>query len=339
MDSKTEQQYWAAKKAVALADRSQVGRISMAGADCLDLLHRLSSQDLLKLQPGQGARTVLTSDKGRIVDLVTVLRLGDRLLLLTSPEQQHDALAWLDRYTFSEDSVATDVTPGTGLLALLGPRAPELLRTVSGLDVTPLPKYSHVAAAIKDVPVVLTRGAEPCDGVQVLVLEKDRVAEVRDALTAAGAPLGIAAVGHGVYDILRIEAGLGVYGKELGEQYNPLEAQLRDSISFHKGCYIGQEVIARLDTYEKVQKLLVGLVLPPGGVSPTGTKLLADRKDVGLVTSATHSPAMGRPIALAYVAMKHTRAGTRLSVEGLDSDTAEVVDLPFATAATASTKA
>lgn len=339
MDAKTEKQYWAAHKGLALADRSQVGRVSMVGADCLDLLHRLSTQDLIKLQPGEGARTVLTSDKGRIVDLITVYRLQERLLLLTSPERQQDTMTWLDRYTFSEDSVVLDVTPSTGLLALLGPKAPELLRTAAGADVAHLPKYGHVTATIRSVPVVLARGAEPCEGIQVLVLDGERKAEVRDALIAAGAPLGIEAVGQGAYDILRIEAGLGAYGKEYGEQYNPLEAQLRDSISFHKGCYIGQEVIARLDTYEKVQKLLVGLVLPLGGIPPAGTKLQADGKEAGLITSATFSPALGRPIAIAYVSMKQAKGGTQLSVDGLDGGTAEVVGLPFTGAIAASTSA
>ena len=336
LDPRTEQQYWAAHKNAAVVDRSDLGRIAMVGRDCLDLLHRLSTQDLLHVQSGQGTRTVLTSDKGRILDVLTVYRMVDRLILLTSPDRQADTLAWLDRYTFSEDSAASDLTPNTGLLAVLGPKAVDVAERAAGQSVAGLEKYEHVESQIAGVPVTIARAHEPLDGLQVLVHDRERLAEVMEALLTVGAPLGVQRIGPAAYEVLRIEAGIGAYGRELGEQYNPLEAQLRDSISFRKGCYIGQEVIARLDSYQKVQKLQMGLLLPPGEVPSTGTKLIAEGKEVGLVTSATVSPALGRPIALAYVAFKAAKAGMSLALEtSPESHAAQVVDLPFTEVAAA----
>ena len=112
--------YRAAREAIGLA-QLRLGRVKMTGADCLDLLHRLSTQDLAKLSPGHVAGTVLTSDKGRIVDLVTVVAMPDQLLLLTSPDNQQQVVQWLDKYTITEDSQLIDVTAESGLLAVFGP--------------------------------------------------------------------------------------------------------------------------------------------------------------------------------------------------------------------------
>ena len=333
LDTKTKQQYWAARRHAGLMEHSHRGLVSMVGRDCLDLLHRLSTQDLLKLQPGEGARTVLASDKGRIIDVLTVYRLADRLLLITSPERQADTLAWLDRYTFSEDSAATDVTASTGLLTLLGPKAVSLAQEVLGKGLAPAGKLGHLQGEIGGVPVTLAHGHEPLSGLYIFVRDHSQLPAVSEALRVAGGALGLERVGPAVYDILRIEAGMGVYGREYGEQYNPLEAQLRDSISFHKGCYIGQEVIARLDSYQKVQKLLMGVLLPSGDVPPAGTRLVADGKDAGAVTSATVSPLLGRPIGLAYIAIKFAQPGTSLQYpSGGGLAAATVVDLPFTSA-------
>jgi len=328
LDVATLEQYWAARRAAAVADPSDVGRVEMAGADALDLLHRLSTQDLRGLRAGQGAGTVLTSEKGRIIDLLTVYHLGERLLLLTSPGNQGAVIQWLERYTITEDSRARDVTGETGLLALLGPRAEALAAAATGQSLASLRPFHHVQSVVGAAPVVLARAAqEPGDGYHVVVLRAGDLPGVKGALLEHGEALGARSIGRAAYHVLRVEAGIPAFGPELGEQYNPLEAQLRPYISFAKGCYIGQEVVARLDTYQKVQKLLAGLLLPPGELPPPGTRLRAAGKDTGFVTSSALSPALGRPIALAYVSARHAGPGTRLSLES--GAEAEVAALPF----------
>ena len=115
--------------------------------------------------------------------------------------------------------------------------------------------------------------------------------------------------------MLRIEAGIPAPGHELTEQWNPLEAELRSAISFTKGCYTGQEVVARLNTYKKVQRTLRGLRLAGDEIPPPGSRLLAAGAEAGLVTSAAFSPALGAPIALAYVALETSAPGTAVEVE------------------------
>ena len=137
-----ERQYWAASRGIGLADLSDGGRLLMKGSDSLDLLHRLTTQDLLALQPGQGATTVLTSDKGRIVDLVTCYLFPDHLLLLTSPGNSQAVLEWIDKYTIIEDAETTDVTDSTGLLRFFGPNAGRLAQRLISEEAEELPRPS-----------------------------------------------------------------------------------------------------------------------------------------------------------------------------------------------------
>jgi folate-binding protein YgfZ len=296
----------------------------MRGDDALDLLQRLSTQDLHALQPGEGAGTVLTSPKGRIIDLLGVLRFEEHLLLLTSPGRQSEVMEWIDRYTIIEDSELEDITERTHLFGLIGPRAREIAVTAVEEAQTPEPGH-HVAALVAGQRVSLVRpGPLGADGLFVLVEEASDPEAVRGALLDAGAE----AVSPEAYEALRVEMGQPAYGKELDERFNPLEAELRDFISFAKGCYIGQEVVARLDTYDKVQRRLMGL-MPQGDAPEPGARLEVDGKEAGTVTSVVYSPGLGRQIALGYVRKRHAEPGTRLTVTGGGESEVEVAELPF----------
>lgn len=295
----------------------------MTGADSLDLLHRLSTQDLRHVAPGQGAQTVLASDKGRIVDLLTVYRFPEHLLLVTAPGNQGAVLAYLDKYTISEDSQAADVTAATAMLALVGPEAEAVLGKAAGRMVAGMALHQHAQATVRGREVTLARAALPAGGGYVVLCGSDALAAVRDALLTGGAM----EIGAAAYEALRIEAGIPAFGAELGEEHNPLEAGLESCISFSKGCYIGQEVIARLDTYQKVQRRLVALRLPAGPAPAAGTPLLHEGAIVGGVTSSAQAPGQVAPVAMAYVRTKWAAAGTRLTAAGTE---VEVVERPVA---------
>jgi folate-binding protein YgfZ len=145
-------------------------------------------------------------------------------------------------------------------------------------------------------------------------------------IIAEGVHLGLRAAGAETEEILRIEAGLPASGHELSDRFNPLEAELRHAISFTKGCYTGQEVVARLNTYDKVQRALRGLALTGGLVPPPGSRVLDAGKEVGRVTSAVHSPARGAPLVLAYLEIEHGEPGTRLGIEVESQATATMVE-------------
>ena len=141
-------EYLAGTAAAAVHDSSYMGRLKATGEDVLDLLHRLSTNDLLSLQPGQGAPTVLTTDRGRVLDLITLLNLGDYVLILTSPGATDKVVQWIEKYTIVDDVTLEDVTDATAMLSVMGPDAHTCLSKVVSLDVASLAPHHSAQATV-----------------------------------------------------------------------------------------------------------------------------------------------------------------------------------------------
>jgi folate-binding protein YgfZ len=313
--------YEALNSGAGLADRSHVGRLSFSGEDALDLLNRLSTNDLLALEVGQAAYTVLTSPKGRIVDLLYVLRRDADNLVFTAPETRQKVVDWIDFYTFAEDVEARDLTGETVMLSLSGPRAAGVLEELAEGAPIPAAAGQHAAVRLDGVCVTIVRsdflGGEGYD----LILPAEAGQSVWSNLCDAGA----SPVSDEAYEAVRVERGVPVFGRELGESYNPLEAGLLDYVSFTKGCYVGQEVVTRLNTYQKVQKRLTGFVLD--GPAPQGAKVMLDGKQAGVITSVAVSPGRDQRVGLGYVKRSLPEHGTVLEVDG-SSVTVHVTPVP-----------
>jgi hypothetical protein len=314
----------AALDASALVDRSSLARILATGADALDLLHRLSTGDLKGLRPGEGKPTVLTSPKGRIVERLFVHHLGaEGLLLVGGPGSASRVRAHVGRYTLREDVALTDMTDASTQFAIVGPGGRDAA-AAAGLPA--VPPWGSVAGALAGVPVqVLGEDGLSSEGLSVVLPSMTAAAAweelARAVDTAGGRPAGDAAA-----EAWRVLRGLPATGLELTEDHNPLEAGLRDAVSFSKGCYVGQEVVARLDTYDKVARSLFGFVLPMGTIPPAaGTPVLLGEHVVGTVTSALVPPGRRAPVAIAYV-KRDVPAGAAL---GIGEATSVPLALPF----------
>ena len=317
-------EYRAATEAVAVHDASYVGRLKATGRDVLDLLNRMSTNQVLSLQPGQGAPTILTTDRGRILDLIAVVNTGDYILLITSPGNQQRIIDWLDKYTIMEDVAVQDVTSSATLLSVLGPGSQAALEAISGVALGEVSAYHTVTVAIGGQEVRLIR--RPLGGLPSfdLLVSPDGAPGVWQALVESGAtPMGVEAM-----DAVRVRYGVPYYGREMGEAFNPLEAGLIGSIDFAKGCYIGQEVIARLDTYHKVQRALVTLRFAPDAQVAEGMNLRRGEQRVGVVTSVARIPKTGEVIGLGYVRAEAAAVGARLELEEVPGGWAEVEELP-----------
>lgn len=305
-------EYQAATTAVGIHDASYMGRLRATGEDGLDLLNRMSTNKVVDLAAGEGAVTVLTTDRGRIVDVLGVVNQGNHVILLTSPGRQQAVIEWLDKYTIMEDLTVEDITSEGVMLALVGPDAGELLGLTSNpgyqdsLTIRPVQVGGFDALAVEQPLGTLSR--------HWLIATPDAAAGLWRHLTDSGAiPIGATAM-----DAVRVSFGVPEYGPELGEPFNPLEAGLIGSIDFAKGCYIGQEVIARLDTYKKVQKYLVSLRFADESISP-GDELLHDGLKVGEVTSVAPAPTDGSLKGLGYVRVAAATPGASLEVASSDS--------------------
>ena len=304
-----------AATAGAAVYESKAGRLKLTGADARDLLNRLSTNLVDPNAPaGAVTATVLTSDRGRIVDLVYVAHCGDHQALLTGAGQQDNVTAFLDKYTIMEDIEVEDITDGTVLLALTGPAAGAIVSAVAG----GLADDGARVIALPGNPEGEGEGADGPQRYRILAPAANGGAAMR-RLQAAGA----VAISAAAAETLRIARGRPQYGAEMGDAYNPLEAGLIGAIDFHKGCYIGQEVIARLDTYRKVQKYLVALRFDAGAgvvADLVGARLLDGAgKAMGLVTSAAVLPPDedgdgGAVIGLGYVRAAAAEVGASFGV-------------------------
>ena len=325
-----EREYEAATTRAGLVDRTPTGKLKLIGDDRLDLLNRLTTNDLTGLtSDGQGAATILTSNKGRILDLLIVLALSDGLLVLTSPESRQKVSDWIDFYTIMDDVTVQDETEETAMISVMGPAAARLLDDLTAGRVSSLSRFSHIAVEIDGTEARLVRtdfaGVPGYD----LIAPRSSNEGLWATLLGRGADVGIEPVDAKALEAVRILHGVPAYDKELTEHRNPLEANLIEFISFNKDCYIGQEVVARLNTYEKVQRRLVGLSWDPERGLGDGD-LFADGKKVGEITSAARVPGLDRAVGLGYVRNAQTDPGVTLKIDSEDgSANATVEELPF----------
>jgi tRNA-modifying protein YgfZ len=314
--------YRAALEGAALHDEASSGRIFLRGRDRAALLHRLSTNDIERLRPGQGARTVLTTPIGRIIDLLTVHALDDALLLVTGPSQGGPVWSHLKKNIFFNDQATLESAGRShGQFALYGPSAARLLAELSGAPMSDLPVHHTATIELAGEPVLIAARL-PIGGPSfTLYPPAERLEALRNTLAAAGAvPLDDATL-----DVLRVEQGYAATGHELSQEYIPLETGLLDAVSFTKGCYVGQEIIARMESRGRLAKQLRGLRLSAPATAPA--KLEVGGKEAGDLTSFVLSPRFG-PIALAYVRTAHAEPGTTIGIAGSDAR-GEVVELPF----------
>ncbi|MBW4691385.1 MAG: folate-binding protein [Lyngbya sp. HA4199-MV5] len=311
----------AARSGVAICDRSHWGRLELTGADRLTFLHNQSTNDFKRLKPGEGCDTVFVTSTARTIDLATAYVLEESVLVLVSPNRRDYLLKWLDRYIFFGDQVTlTDVTEQTATFSLLGPESSALLKQL-GIELPAKTQYANhqlVALAGQSVRVAVGSGLA-LEG-YTLMVDRSAAASVWQTLVEAGAvPLG-----DRIWERLRIEQGRPAPDRELTEDYNPLEAGLWQMLSFDKGCYIGQETIARLDTYKGVKQQLWGIRLKHSAAP--GTPITLNGEKIGTLTSLTETDQGA--FGLAYIRTKAGGDGLHVTVGETEGD---VVDVPFTT--------
>ncbi len=343
--------YDAARHGAAFVDLSARGRIVLEGADRASYLQGLLTNDVAALAPGEGCYSAWLTPQGRLSADMAVVNLGDELLLDVGAGVTRMLIERLREFVFTEDVTVQDRTATRAALAVHGPEA---ARIVAGIvrpaeDGAPLgaealrqlPEYHQRPGRFEGTPVAAVRSDEIGEVGFVLYAEAEAARPLAGALAEAGA----AELDAETFALLRLEAGRPAFPADMNESTIPLEAGIESrAISLTKGCYVGQEVIVRIlhRGQGRVARRLVGLRLGPGDPPPDAGAALhaADRPNaepVGAVTTARPSPALGRPIALAYVKRELAAPGTELAAAHADRRLAAVVSarpfLPLPTAA------
>lgn len=311
----------AAREGVALCDRTHWGRIQVSDQDRLRFLHNQSTNDFQRLKPGEGCNTVFVTSTARTIDLVTAYVTEDAVLLLVSPNRRQALLEWMDRFIFPMDRVEIkDITHETATFSLIGSGSEALLTQLGGSAIANAPDASHQLLSIGDVESRVAVGNGLGIRGYTLLVPAAQAAQLWKILVQAGA----VPMGENLWEQLRIEQGRPAPDRELTEDYNPLEAGLWHTISFNKGCYIGQETIARLNTYKGVKQQLWGVRLT-APINP-GTVVTVGEEKVGKLTSyiETEKGFFG----LAYIRTKAGGEGLKVKVGESEG---EVVAVPFLT--------
>lgn len=311
-----EKEYQALASGAALQLRPQFGVLLLGERDRADFLQRMTTNDIARLQPGEAALTILTSPVARIDAVFCVLGRQDDLMLLSSDGQAESLRQHLQSQIFFMDKVTvTNESANLGRLRLLGPAAGELLQA-AGL---PQPAADDHFFE-EDSVIVLRQERYDIPGYEIIDSVENMDA-LQDRLTEAGAVL---LAGADSFEARRIELGRPRPGKELTDAFSPLETGMAWVCAEDKGCYTGQEIIARQLTYDKVTRTLVRLrsELPV----PEGSAARFDGRAVGTVTSSAVSPSTG-PVALAVLKRPHNAEGVEVTVEGIAA-TVEQISLP-----------
>jgi folate-binding protein YgfZ len=321
-------EYRAAREGAALFDRSALGKVTVTGRDRLAFLQGMLTNDVKGLQPGQGVPAAFLDAHGKVTVLLAVYATADQALIELPASLTEKTLQTIDRYLISEKAFFESVDDAFAILSVQGPAARTLLEGAAGvtLDLAP---YAHVEVTIAGVPVRLINRAEgPAPGFHGWV-PAEHVATVRPVLEAAGA----VPAGDETLAVLRIEAGQPWYPADVDDSVILPETRLDALVSYTKGCYIGQETVARVKYRGHVNRALSGLVIEGERVPDEGARVTVDGKEVGRVTSAVRSIALGRPIALGYVRREHFEPGTAVTVvDGASEQPARIAALPFVAA-------
>jgi folate-binding protein YgfZ len=322
-DPRAEQQ--AVRAGAGLVDRSLVGKAVVTGRDRAAFLQGMLSNDIQALAPGQGCPAAFLDAHGKVMALLDVYALEDRLLMALPPGLTDRILQLLDRYLISEKASFEAADDAWVVPEVIGPGARAIVARLLGRELALAP-HEHMAGEVTGAPVrVVASGMPGVPGYGCWTAPEHGPA-VWGALRTAGA----LPVGSEAYDAIRVECGVPSYGHDVDETVLLPETGLEHLASYTKGCYIGQEVVARVKHRGHVNRALAGFIIAGPRVPASGARVVAQGKDVGRVTSAVRSEALGAPIALGYVRREHLEPGTELEVlDAAGAAPAKVAALPF----------
>lgn len=314
MDAANREGYEAVQQSVGLIALKERGKVRADGPDRVSFLHNMISNDVEKLEERAGRHSTFLTAQGKIVAEFYIYKLADFLLLDLPSEAVGTTLETLNKYIIMDEVELSDCGSEWAHFSLQGPRCGELL---NGLDLQELPakRLEICLGNWQSRPLVIIHKADFSQTGFEVLLASEHGEAFRQAVLEEGRELGVREVGGDARQVLRIEAGIPLFGAELDQSRYPMEARLDDALDFSKGCYIGQEVVAKATYIGGVARLLARIELEGNHVPPSGSALLdADGRKVGALTSSTFSQALQRPIALGYVKKKYAQAGQPLAV-------------------------
>ncbi|HBI42204.1 MAG TPA: glycine cleavage system aminomethyltransferase GcvT [Planctomycetales bacterium] len=321
-------EHTAVRTGAGLFDVSHMGRLSFAGPDSFALIQHVFTNDAATMKDGQVRYGLICNESGGVRDDVLVYRWPYGYAMVVNAGNREKIISWLAEHKGTRNVEVSDRTTETCMAAVQGPKAVEMCHDLTAVDPAQLAYYHAAPSTYQGKPCVISRtGYTGEDGVEIIVAAAQG-AGLFDELAARGAkPCGL-----GARDTLRLEAAMPLYGHELTEYIDPLQAGLGWAVKLNKGDFIGRDALLRLQQ-DKTEPVRVGLMLDGKRVAREGATIKVASVLTGIngcVTSGTFSPTLQKPIAMAYVDLPYAAVGTALPVDVRGKyEAARVVGLPF----------
>lgn len=303
--------YEALRSRAAWIDLSARGKIRVYGEDRARLLHAMSTNDINHLEPYEGLYAFFLTAQGRILTDAYIYNFGESLFLDTEPETGAKLRDHLDKYIIADDVTLEDESEQWAVIGVEGPQYDEAASRLS----LPVPLQAYAVTNWQDGFVART-AVTGRNGIRVF-LPKERKEDLISQLNELNIPQ---ASGHEI-QIVRLENGAPRYGEDISERYLVQETQQLQAVHANKGCYLGQEIVERVRSRGQVHRWLLPIRIAATQAPVPGTKLSAEDKDAGEITSAAYSPALGQVVGLAYVRTEATQSGSEFYIQTDDGRT------------------
>lgn len=328
MQQETLEEYQAVREAVGFLDLSDRGKIEVTGPDRVTFLHSMISNDVEELPEWAGRYGTFLTARGRIISDFFYYKFPDELIMDISTDLLARTIERLEKHIVMDQVNLKDVSSDSEHFSLQGPAASDLVQEVFG-DSAPATPYAVQDVTWQESTLWLIRKDELAVSGFEMILPGQIASSLKGVLQEKGSSLGLRELGREARNILRLEAGIPWYGVDMNENRYPMEARLQEAISLTKGCYVGQEVVAKATHTGGVSNLLMGLKIKEDRIPPHDSPVLNDEgRQIGTVTSAVFSPRWQCSIAFAYLKRAFARPGQLCQVELAQEDLvpAEVVD-------------
>lgn len=327
-------EHQATRNAIGLFDVSHMGRLKLTGPGAGRFLDRLLTRRVLDMPVGKIRYSLVTNEAGGILDDVLAYHLAEvdvaYRFLVVNASNREKIVAWIQKQLQpADETTLLDLTQETAMIAVQGPLANELLASLLPVDPIGMGYYTAVTTQLNGAEIIVSRtgytGEDGCE----LIVPSNIATSLWSQILAAGEARGARAVGLGARDTLRLEAAMPLYGHELSETIDPLQAGLDFAVNFANREFIGKAAIAAKKNDPNLPRR-VGLTLASRRVPREHYPVVADGQPIGEVTSGTFSPTLDRPLAMAYVPPAYATVGTEVAIDIRGKlEPATVVELPF----------
>ncbi|MBS7654927.1 glycine cleavage system aminomethyltransferase GcvT [Candidatus Bathyarchaeota archaeon] len=330
------QECLAVRNAAGIFDVSHMGRAFIYGEEDEEFLNYLTPIDVSMLKPGIGHYSVMCNEQGGIIDDLILLKLEDKFLMVFNASNRVKDLSWMQKQTEGFKVKIDHVSEQIAMFAIQGPKAREIVQKIAKENVYEIPRFGVGELTLNGVKCFASgTGYTGEDGFEIFVLdasiEKPQNAfKVWNSLLKAGESFGLEPCGLGSRDVLRLEAGMCLYGSDIDESTTPFEAKISWVVKLNKKSnFIGRKVLEKQKA-EGIKRCRIGLKLKDKGIPRHGYEILKDNEIIGKVTSGTLSPILNIGVAMGYVPVEYANIGEALQIKIRDKLVdAEVVNIPF----------